>query len=253
MVEADLIRSSLFRQHGLIACFTLRTGGVSSAPFNTLNFGEGLGDTSENTAANLESLLKLAGIPDAPHQARQIHGTNVLHCSGKGGMRDQEADSLISDQAGTTLAVRTADCLPVLLADPEAGIIAAVHAGWRGTAANIAGRTIAHMQKLGASSARMIASLGPCIGSCCFHIGEETAGALAASAPDADEFIDHQQGTADLSGINHLQLQQAGLRDSNIETMQACTSCNSEMYFSFRRDHGKTGRHLAVVARPANT
>jgi len=251
MVETDLIRSDLFRQHDLLACFTMRTGGISPAPFDSLNFGEGLGDDTGNITANLKSFMTLVGIARRPHQARQIHATDVLYCTGEGGMHEQAADSLIADQCGTALAVRTADCLPVLLADSEAGIIAAVHAGWRGTAANIVACTVKEMQKRGALPARMIASLGPCIRACCFHIGRDTAEALAASAPDADRCIDLQRETADLAAINHLQLQHVGLAAGNIESVQACTSCNPDAYFSYRREHGRTGRHLAVVARPA--
>jgi len=252
MVDADLIYSSLFRRHGLMACFTLRTGGVSPAPFDSLNFGEELGDAPGNIAANLKSLIRLTGITQPPHQARQIHATHMLYCSGEGGMHDIDADCLIADQANTALAVRTADCLPVLLADPVAGIIVAVHAGWRGTAAKIVACAIEEMQQRGASPAHIIASLGPCIGPCCFHIGEDAAAALSTSAPDASKFIHHHPLTADLAGLNRLQLLQCGLTADNIETLQACTACNKDTYFSFRRDKGETGRHLAVVARPAN-
>jgi len=252
MVDADLIYSSLFRQHGLTACFTQRTGGISPAPFDSLNFGEGLGDASGNIAANLKSLIGLTGIAHPPHQARQTHGTDVLYCSGEGDIHDIDADCLITDQADRALAVRTADCLPVLLADPVAGIIAAVHAGWRGTAANIVACAIEEMKQRGASPARIIASLGPCIGPCCFHIEEDTAAALSASAPGASKLIHQHPLRADLTGLNRLQLLQSGLTTDNIESLQTCTSCNKDAYFSFRRDKGETGRHLAVVARPAN-
>lgn len=254
MQSSDLIYSGLFKQHGLIGVFTRRTGGVSPAPFDSLNFGFDLGDDAKNISSNIESLMLCTGIHILPHQAKQVHGTHVLHCSGRGVVHSENADALITSQAETPLAVRTADCLPILLADPVSGVTAAVHAGWRGTAANIVRTAVDEMGRLGALPESILASLGPCIGPCCFDIGEQTAADLSDSAPGAGHFVSRPPRlTADIAGINTLQLKESGLTEDHIERHNVCSTCNADSFFSFRRDHGNTGRHLAVVARLPNT
>ncbi|MBL4774952.1 MAG: peptidoglycan editing factor PgeF [Mariprofundus sp.] len=245
MAEPGFIHSELFSQHGIIGLFTLRHGGISQSPFDSLNFGLDLGDDATNIDANLNTLIQSAKLPGAPHQAQQVHQCTPLWCQGVGNMHDTEADILLTDQHNTPLAVRTADCLPILLADPYTGITAAVHAGWRGTAQTVAKQAIQHMCERGAKAGHILASLGPCIGSCCFTIEEDTAIALKNSAESAADFV---QKTADLRQINRLQLRQCGLIDTHIECMDACTVCDAKRFFSFRRDAGNTGRHLAIVS-----
>jgi copper oxidase (laccase) domain-containing protein len=137
---ADFLRSSLLAEYGITALFSLRTGGVSPPPFDSLNFGLNLGDEDVNIKTNLDSLTKINGLSSLPHQVQQVHGGNLLWCKGSGTMHNDKADILLTDQTETALAVRTADCLPILLADPKTGISAAIHAGWRGTAGVPRGR-----------------------------------------------------------------------------------------------------------------
>lgn len=248
MAELPLLHSALLEAHGITAFFTTRQGGVSLSPFDSLNFGGGLGDDDNNIQANMAQLLAATDMKSAPHQARQEHGIAPLFCSGPGRQHGQAADMLLTQQAGCAVAVRTADCVPILLADPEAGLVAAVHAGWRGTARGIIRHAVAHMQSHGARSGDILACIGPCIGPCCFRTGSETMMALLASGDGADRHI--RAGHADLAGINILQLQQAGVDKSHIEQVGGCTACDSSRFFSHRRDHGRTGRHLAVVALP---
>ena len=252
MAESNLIRSQLLAAHGITALFTLRSGGVSPPPFESLNFGPD--DSEDNIARNMRILVEHGGLPDAPHQANQVHGAELLWCHGPGAMHTQAADILITDKPDTAIAVRTADCLPILIADPDQGIVAAVHAGWRGTAANVATTAVQAMLKSGATSDRLVASLGPCIGPCCFKVGEKAASALQASVSGADQYIsENTQRTADLRAINRLQLLAAGVCDQHIECIDACTSCDADRFFSYRRDGAATGRHLAVVASPSST
>ena len=158
---------------------------------------------------------------------------------------------LFRSQAETALAVRTADCLPILLADPKTGIAAAVHAGWRGTALQVAYKAVQEMVSAGAQTKDILASLGPCIGPCCFFIDTNTADKLANSVQGADKHIQRDTETsADLRAINVLQLLQCGLTEAHIEHFCACTACDSTRFFSYRRDGKQTGRHLAVVALP---
>jgi YfiH family protein len=248
---ADFLRSSLLAEHGITALFSLRTGGVSPPPFDSLNFGLGLGDTDVNIETNLDTLTTVSGLSSLPHQVQQIHGDKLLWCKGSGTIHNDEADILLTDQTGTALAVRTADCLPILLADPKTGIAAAVHAGWRGTAAQVAQTAVREMQSRGVQTKDILACLGPCIGSCCFQIDTITADKLANSAPEAEFHIRRDpEITADLREINALQLIQCGLTDVHIERMNACTACDNRRFFSYRRDNKLAGRHLAVVALP---
>ncbi|ATX81596.1 hypothetical protein Ga0123462_0726 [Mariprofundus ferrinatatus] len=252
MADSPLLRSELLERHGLIGLFTRRTGGVSPAPFDSFNFGKDIGDADHNIDQNLDILLKTAGLTALPHQARQVHGTDICNCSGTGYLHDACADILIASRPGTALGVRTADCLPLLLADSEAGIIAAVHAGWRGTAAAVAARAVDAMKQLGARPERMIATLGPCIGNCCFVIGEEAAEQLADCCEDAATCIRHSSEIrADIRELNRLQLKQSGLNPENIESFDECTVCHPERYYSYRRNGRNSGRHLAVVALPS--
>jgi len=254
MAEAGFIRSQLLAKHGITGVFSLRNGGVSPPPFNTQNFGSGLGDSDSNIAQNILALVESVPLSSTPHQATQVHKTNLLWCGGQGEMHLQQADILLTDQIDTAVSVRVADCLPILLADPESGIVAAVHAGWRGTAAGIVKEAIRAMLEHGAKSQNLFASLGPCIGPCCFAIGSDTVEALARSVAGATSFIVHTPCMhADLAEINRLQLLEAGLNKNHIESNKACTACEPERFFSFRRDGKRTGRQLAVVAIPSST
>lgn len=254
MDKATFIRSQLLAAHGINGIFSLRSGGVSPPPFDTQNFGPSLGDSDNNISKNLHALVKDAALPSFPHQAMQVHKTDLLWCSGKAGMHQQQADILMTDQTGTAVAVRVADCLPVLLADPTSGIVAAVHAGWRGTAACIVKHAVQAMCKRGVKQQNLLASLGPCIGRCCFTIGQDTAKALQDSAAGAVNFIFHTSAMhADLCEINRLQLLESGLNINHIEASKACTVCEAEHFFSFRRDGEHSGRQLAVVATPSST
>jgi len=248
---ADFLRSSLLAEYGITALFSLRTGGFSPPPFDSLNFGLGLGDPGINIKTNLDDLTAAAGLTSLPHQVRQVHGDKLLWCKGSGVMHNNEADILLTDRAETALAVRTADCLPILLADPKTGIVAAIHAGWRGTAAQVATRVVREMQSHGVQAENIVASLGPCIGPCCFRIDTITADKLAKSTPKAETQIRRDaEITADLREINALQLIQCGLADVHIERINACTACDNRRFFSYRRDNKMAGRHLAVVALP---
>ncbi|RLL51020.1 peptidoglycan editing factor PgeF [Mariprofundus sp. EBB-1] len=245
VTRSAFIESKLFNRYGIRGIFTTRSGGISPAPFDSQNFGSGLGDPDANIEHNLHRLLDSSDIPGPPHQAIQTHQIATLWCNGPGYMHSTEADILLSSQHNTPLAIRTADCLPILLADPATGITAAVHAGWRGTASNVVQHAVQAMLNRGASSAHILASLGPCIGSCCFNIGADVATALKNSVIGAESFVnDH----ADLRQINRLQILDSGLSEGNIECINACTACDKAQFFSFRRDAGVTGRHIAVVA-----
>jgi len=249
MDEQLFISSGLLKKHGFVGIFSLRTGGISQAPFDSLNLGLDLGDSEDNVRKNMDILIHAAKLDGPPHQARQVHGTASLLCKGDGYVHQEDADILIGEKPGCAVGVRTADCLPILLADSQSGMIAAAHAGWRGTALCVAKAAIRNMRSLGAQPENILACLGPCIGECCFEVDEITASHLADCCPDAEKHI-RTDGTfhADLAAINRLQFIQCGISPDHIENIKACTRCREKKFFSYRRDNGNTGRHLAIVA-----
>jgi len=254
MLKDCFLRSELFTAQDFTAIFSLRHGGISPPPFDSLNLGSGLGDTEENIAQNMDILMRTAKLSRIPHQAMQVHGTNILICRGSGYTHQQQADILIGVD-GAAVAVRIADCVPILLADVDSSIVAAVHAGWRGTAAQAAIHAVKAMQQQGAKQERIMAYIGPCIGVCCFEIDAATADMLVQQSDDADQFIhDADAGIyADLAGLNVQQLQYAGVQQAHIEQMSACTYCDKSHFYSWRRDGKQAGRHLAIVAPPKDS
>lgn len=250
-----LIESSVLRAHGFAGVFTTRRGGTSPVPFDSLNFADNTGDDPQHVAWNLELLKQHIPFCHGIHTATQMHGTGAIWVSDeptKSATETQpQADVLFTRDAGVAVAVRTADCLPLLLADPQTGICAAVHAGWRGTAAGIAKQAVEQMRAHGSIPGRILAALGPCIGACCFAIGDEVADALSRVSKHPEHIRQHKDGgyAADLALINREHLLSSGLKNENIEMLNRCTCCHPELFFSYRRDGAKSGRQLALVMR----
>jgi len=251
MPKPDFLHSNLLAQHHITAIFSERQGGISPPPFDTLNLGLDLGDTTENVQKNLAHLAHSTQIP-IPHRSQQVHGTDILRCRGDGIQHQHEADILITSEAGVSIAIRTADCLPILLVDPQSKIAAAVHAGWRGTTNQVAIIAIQAMQALGANPENILASLGPAIGPCCFEIDLNTAEQLSQSHPQAHTAISTTitNAHADIQAINRLQLLQSGILSQHIECLELCTACLNKRFFSWRRDKHLAGRQLSIVALP---
>ena len=251
MAEPGFLRSKLLSAIGITAIFSERSGGISPPPFNSLNLGHNIGDSSKNVEANMARLVETAGLSGRPHQTGQVHGVEYFICSGIGSLHSEQADILISNEPETPIAVRTADCLPILMADPVNRVVAAVHAGWRGTAAGVVITAVEEMVNMGAKQEHIHASLGPSISSCCFEVDDNTAEMLKKSVAGAEKAIVYSpEPHPDLAAINLLQLKETGMTEDHIETLGICTCCHPERFYSYRRDHGTTGRHLAVVALP---
>jgi len=242
--------SKLMAEHGVQAVFSDRSGGCSDSPFDTLNLGFDLGDTQENVNENLELLCAQSGLI-IPHQSHQVHGVDVLMCTGMGYVHKEEADVLIATKPAIPVAVRTADCAPILLADKQAGVVAAVHAGWKGTVAQVVQAAVRRMCELGAQKDSILASIGPCIGLCCLEVNDDIVSLLkSASGEDISEM---RSGVlyVDLVKANMQQLQSVGIKGRHIETIHVCTACHQQpRYFSYRRDQGITGRQLSIIMLP---
>lgn len=172
---------------------------------------------------------------DAHAWAKQVHGDTIFVSTRPGLQGD--GDALLSRQPGLWVGVRTADCLPILLADPVAGVVAAVHAGWRGTVAGIAPKAVSQMLRLGAQEHRIGAVIGPGIGLCCFEVGPEVSPHFGQSGKTC----------VDLAAANRQQLHDAGLLAKNVDHLPCCTRCEEERFHSFRRDGTAAGRLLSAI------
>jgi polyphenol oxidase len=173
---------------------------------------------------------------------KQIHSSIVLDAATAS--PTDSGDALISNRAGVAVAVKTADCVPILLVDPEHRAVAAVHAGWRGSAENIVGATVAELgARWGTRAGNLLAAIGPSIGECCYEVGPEVAHRFGSWQPEL--------GTAkgpvrlDLRAINELQLRAAGVR--NIWKSAECTFCLQGRFYSYRREREQAGRMVSFV------
>jgi YfiH family protein len=177
---------------------------------------------------------------------KQIHSADVIDAAGFTGERGS-ADALVSNAPGLAVGVRTADCLPILLVDPEHRAVAAVHAGWRGTAARIVERTISRLHEMyGTNPDQLRAAIGPGIGKCCFEVGPEVARQFSPWHPDLE--ATGSKHRLDLVDINHRQLRGAGVEPANIASSDLCTMDRTDILHSFRKEREHAGRMLAWIA-----
>ena len=207
---------------------------------------EGEATSTPFLARRLSSALGLHGIPI--HWARQVHGDSAITvraAAATGEAADSgECDALATDRAGAALVVQTADCVPILLAAPAA--VGAAHAGWRGSAKNVAAAAVKALDGLGAAPGTLRVWIGPSIGPCCYEVGGEVA------AQFAGDFIRAGCGSGfrlDLRAVNVAQLEAAGVPRAAISVHPACTKCGGETFSSYRRDGERAGRMIALIAR----
>ena len=240
---------------GVPHCFTTRLGGVSTGTLESLNIGMHRGDTEENVAENYGILGKTIGFdPKNLVLTWQIH-TDVVRRVTKADHAGfdhrgyPQCDGLITNDPGTALVVFTADCTPILFHDPVSGAVGACHAGWRGTAADIAGKTVAAMcREFGCLPGNVSAAIGPNLGACCFETDADVPEAMAETfGPAVWEYIRPigNKFYVNLKAINALALRRAGV--NHIEISTDCTRCNPHKYWS-HRFHGPTrGSQGAII------
>ena len=178
------------------------------------------------------------------HLLAQVHGAAVRSAPWEG---RPEGDAALATRPGLVVGVETADCLPILLVDPIGRRAAGVHAGWRGTAAGVAKAAVAALVSAGAGEGDLIAALGPCIGPCCYEVGEELRESFGQAG--AAFFREGPRGRPhlDVRAANVRQLLDAGVAEGRIHHVPDCTSCRPDLYFSFRRDGAGTGRMINYV------
>lgn len=236
---------------GLVHTVFTRLGGVSRAPFDSLNVGNTVGDdpaaVTENHARVYAHLGLSAGQVTSP---RQIHSNRVVVITGdQAGATIPDSDGLVTAAPRIALLLRFADCQPVLLYDPAHHALALVHAGWRGLAQGIARRAVEAMsQAFGTRPRDLLAGLGPAIGPCCYTVGDKVAAAMGYVLPDwsgAMTSRGEDQWSLDLSAANAQQLAAEGVQQ--IEQAGLCTACHQDEFYSHRGGNGRTGR-FAVAA-----
>ncbi|MET9525181.1 peptidoglycan editing factor PgeF [Streptomyces coeruleorubidus] len=226
--------------------FTDRWGGVSAAPYEELNLGGAVGDDPGAVRANRELAAKSLGIePDRVVWMNQVHGADVAVVDGPWGSSSEipSVDAIVTTRRGLALAVLTADCVPVLLADPVAGIAAAAHAGRPGMIAGVVPAALRAMTDLGAEPSRIVARTGPTVCGRCYEVPEAMRAEVSAIEPAA--YAETSWGTpaVDVSAGVHAQLERLGVRDR--AQSPVCT-LESEDHFSYRRDR-TTGRLAGYV------
>ncbi|MBX6395145.1 MAG: peptidoglycan editing factor PgeF [Alicyclobacillaceae bacterium] len=243
------------------ARFFSRLGGISRPPFESLNFGWTVGDRREDVRTNRERAAASFGLgPDRWVFTRQVHGNRVVEVTadhaGRGmwGPEDavDDADGLVTREPGLVLAVLAADCVPVLLFAPDIGAVGAVHAGWRGTALRVAAEAVRKLAAWGADPGWMQAAIGPSIGPCCYEVDDRVHDTFREMWGEISSglFVPTRPGhyVLDLWQANREVLRRSGVREERMTFLNVCTSCQSGLCYSHRRDAGVTGRMAAAVA-----
>lgn len=241
-----------------VHAFTTRQGGVSGAPWDTLNLAERVGDDPQNVRENFRRLQEALNVSRMV-LCHQVHGATV-HAVGVEDAhtlfesKSLQGDGLVTDVPGLALVIRVADCIPILYYDPVRKAVGAAHAGWRGTVRDIAGETVRRLESVyGSRPENIRAAIGPGIGFCCFETGPEVPEAVRAQlAGDAEAFIRPSANDGkffvDLKGVNRALLLRAGVLPEHIDVSGECTACLPEKYWSHRVTGGVRGGQAAVVA-----
>ena len=246
--------------------FSTRIGGISTEPHTKgLNLGLDRGDGRETVLENLKLFADALGFDaESIISVSQIHSDNIRHVGeknrGEGFFKaeTEPCDGYITDSENITLGVRSADCVPILLYAPETegfgGAVAAIHAGWRGTAKGIARRVVEKLSYMGADVTSIKAAIGPSIGSCCYFVKEDFYRSFHEAAGDAltDRFVrsvGENVWVADLKGANREILHNSGLLFENIDLCDACTCCDPYEFYSHRYSKGKRGTMLSVITK----
>ncbi len=240
----------------LIAGFTMRNGGSSRPPFNSLNLGFGSGDQLSQVEANRAAVARAFDLE--PHlflTVNQVHGSEILVIDQPNPevshFQNVNSDAIITNQRNILIGILVADCIPVILIDQKKHVAGVVHLGWRGTAAGLLGRTIKAMLEIfGCQPDDLCAAVGPGIAAHsyevdrpvrdAFRLGTDQWGRIATEVSLGHWQLDLQKSTL-------LQLDEAGIDRSAVDLVKECTCCHKEVFFSYRRDNGKTGRQMGFA------
>src|SRR3954468_2390869 len=265
--DVDGIRALICRPlelDGFANGFSTRMGGVSPMPHGALNLAGFNEDSADNILENRRRFLKLFPGEWSLAGCWQIHGADVRVVKDAADAQsppyatgdDDRCDALVSDHNGILLGVKTADCVPVLMADRRSGAFAAVHAGWRGTVASICIKAVSQLaQEYDTKPGDLRVAIGPAAGVCCYEVGQEVIDRFKTNFADCDDlFTASREGHAriDLFEANRRQLISTGVDPERIHISSLCTMCRTDVFFSYRKEKavlGKVGRLMAVVGK----
>jgi YfiH family protein len=259
--SAELLESSLLRAAGFRHAFFTRRGGVSAGPYESLNFSISVGDDPESVAANFTRAASALGVDEERlFFLSQVHGAavevlserDVHQTQARRAIAEREGDALATNVPGVACGVRTADCVPILVADRRSGSVVAIHAGWRGVVRGAVGAGVRRLAGLsGSRTSEFVAAIGPHIGPHAFEVGEDVAIELEQAASGV-ACVDRSgpKPLVALAPIVRQQLLIEGLLPDAVDQVPGCTFSDRERFFSFRRDGKVGGRHYsAILAR----
>jgi YfiH family protein len=232
--------------------FSTRLGGESAGAYATLNLGVSAGDDEPIVRRNRAAWAAALGMEGPIAGMHQVHGGDV-HTVAERPRETLFGDAIVTAQADLAIGVYTADCTPILLHDPITGAVGAVHAGWKGTVAHVVVAAVKRlMLDYGAKSDHLVAAIGPAIGPCCFEVGPDVVARIEQEGwPGSSTVVIPREGakpTVDLFEANRSQLIWAGLAPENVHVSALCTFCHADMFYSWRREHGHTGRMQAAIS-----
>lgn len=245
---------------GAMAWFSTRHGGVSQPPYDTLNLGFHVGDDAGAVRENRTLYFNTLGLPsDSPVAGAQVHGDKVEVVDqthrGRGSGSDEDTlpgvDGLLTRCRGLPLSSYYADCVPLYLVDPGNRAVGLVHAGWKGTVLRIGAKALHLMVgAFGTRPEECLAAVGPAVGPCCYQVDQEVISGLRAGFSDWRKLVQpsgSDRWQLDLPAANRQTLIDAGLKPENIIMAGLCTSCRTDLFFSYRAARGKTGRMASVI------
>lgn len=246
------LTSELLSRAGFRHAFFTRQGGVSEGTFASLNFSVASGDDPTCVAENLRRAGRALGVdPEHIYFLSQVHGRAVELADGsetREAFVRREGDIVVGTLPSLACAVRSADCVPVLLADRVSGAVAAVHAGWRGVACRAVEAGALRLRAMAQGRVELVAAIGPHISLASFEVSEEVASVLCSASPEPD-VVDWSRSRphVDLRRIVHAQLSSLGLSRGSIDHVPGCTVLDETRFFSFRRDGKLSGRLLSAI------
>jgi len=239
--------------------FSTRIGGVSRGIYASLNLGMNRGDVTEDVTTNWKLFLDETGIGYKPFVCgRQVHG-NTVHIAERKDAREAfgpgeliTADGYVTNIKGLPLAIFTADCLPVLMEDIKAGVVGAIHCGWRSTVADIEKNAVDAFLSLGADPKDIKVAIGPAIRACCFEVGAEVIDAVTELIGKGHDDLYNLKANGkymlDLGAVVAVRMMQLGIREENIEIVGECTMCNPDIYYSHRYSNGARGSLACAIS-----
>lgn len=261
--EPGNLQLSALRESGpIIHAFSTREGGLSKHPYATLNLGLRVGDDPEAVKENRRRFFSALGIEGSQVvRVKQVHGASVLVVDevlvNKDGFprllldEGYEYDAMVTNQRELALVISTADCPPIFILDPVRKAISAIHAGWRSTVKRITQRALEKMaESYGTKAGDCMAAIGPGIGPCCYEVDSLVIKPLSKAFPYWQELVKEKENARwnlDLAKANLRLLLEAGVKESNIFSTGLCTSCRADLFFSHRREKGRTGRMMNVI------